>query len=107
MAWEGLGQRLSAAGKNRDRFPNALVTMWCYVTDDAVEADRVVRERVLPVVHRSEDELRARLPIGPPEQFAEKLAAFRAAGVQRVYIWPVTDEVRQLELFMDRVAPLL
>ena len=47
-------------------------------------------------MHRPEDMLRERLPIGPPELFAEKLAAFAKAGVQRVYIWPVADEVRQL-----------
>ena len=47
-------------------------------------------------MHRPEEMLRERLPIGPPELFAEKLAAFADAGVQRVYIWPVADELRQL-----------
>ena len=51
--------------------------------------------------------LRERLPVGPAEAFAEKLAAFRDAGVQRVFIWPVADERRQLELFVERVVPLL
>jgi len=26
------------------------------------------------------------------------------AGAQRIFIWPVADEERQLELFMERVA---
>ena len=44
---------------------------------------------------------------GHVRSFAEKLAAFRDAGVQRVYIWPVHDERRQLELFAEEVVPLL
>jgi alkanesulfonate monooxygenase SsuD/methylene tetrahydromethanopterin reductase-like flavin-dependent oxidoreductase (luciferase family) len=48
--------------------------------------------------------LRDRLPVGSPERFAEKLLAYRDAGVQRVFIWPVTDELRQLELFQDKVC---
>ncbi len=29
------------------------------------------------------------------------------AGVQRVLVWPVTDEERQLELFCEQVIPLV
>jgi alkanesulfonate monooxygenase SsuD/methylene tetrahydromethanopterin reductase-like flavin-dependent oxidoreductase (luciferase family) len=81
--------------------------MWCYVTESRSEADAVLRERVAPVVHRPEEVLRERLPIGSAAAFAEKLDAFRNAGVQRVLIWPVADERRQLELFVDKVVPLL
>ena len=62
---------------------------------------------VMPTVHRPEDVLRERLPIGPPELFAEKLTAFAKAGVQRVFIWPVADEVHQLERFWNEVRPLV
>jgi alkanesulfonate monooxygenase SsuD/methylene tetrahydromethanopterin reductase-like flavin-dependent oxidoreductase (luciferase family) len=58
-------------------------------------------------VHRPEATLRERLPIGSPERFAEKLTAFAEAGVQRVFIWPVADEVRQLERFWNEVRPLV
>ena len=61
----------------------------------------------IPTVHRPEEMLRERLPIGPPELFAEKLTAFAKAGVQRVFIWPVADEVHQLERFWNEVRPLL
>ena len=44
---------------------------------------------------------------GPAAAFADKLCAFRDAGVQQVLIWPVTDEVRQLELFCEHVLPLV
>jgi hypothetical protein len=66
-----------------------------------------VRERLLPTINRPEEVLRERLPVGPAERFAELLAAFDEAGLQQVLIWPVTDEERQLELFWERVVPLL
>jgi hypothetical protein len=69
-AWQALRSKLADHGKTSDTFPNSLVTMWCY-TNDRAEADRILGERVVPNVHRPEDMLRERLPIGPPELFAE------------------------------------
>lgn len=106
-AWETLGELLAAAGKDPATFPNALATMWCYITDDDVEADRVLRERVAPAVHRPEAILRARLAIGAAEQVAEKLVAFAEAGAQRAFIWPIADEKNQLERFAAEVRPAL
>ena len=106
-ACRSLRSLLTDHDKDATTFPNALATMWCYITDDREDADRVLRERVAPVVHRPEDVLRERLPIGPAEHFAEKLTAFADAGVQRVYIWPVADEVHQLERFWNEVRPLV
>jgi hypothetical protein len=45
--------------------------------------------------------------IGPAEECAQKLAAFRDAGAEEVLLWPLADEVRQAELFMSSVAPLV
>ena len=50
--------------------------MWFYITDSRAEADRVMRERMIPTIHRPEEMLRERLPVGPAERFAEKLSAF-------------------------------
>jgi alkanesulfonate monooxygenase SsuD/methylene tetrahydromethanopterin reductase-like flavin-dependent oxidoreductase (luciferase family) len=105
--WATLTAKLPDHGKAADGFPNALATMWCYITEDRAKAERVLNERVVPTVHRPVELLRERLPIGPPELFAEKLTEFAAAGVQRVYIWPVADEVEQLERFWADVRPLL
>jgi alkanesulfonate monooxygenase SsuD/methylene tetrahydromethanopterin reductase-like flavin-dependent oxidoreductase (luciferase family) len=106
-AWASLRAKLAVHGKSADSFPNALATMWCYITDDRAGAERILRERVVPTVHRPEEMLRERLPIGPPELFAEKLTAFAKAGVQRVFIWPVADELHQLERFWNEVRPLV
>ena len=81
--------------------------MWFYITDDRDEADRVMRERIVPTIHRPEEVLRERLPVGPAEAFAEKLSAFADAGVQRVFIWPVADEVEPARAVLESVRPLL
>ena len=106
-AWDRLRMLLPEHGKDPDTFPNGLATMWFHLTSDPAEAERILRERLVPTINRPEDVLRDRLPVGPPEKMAEKLAAFRDAGVQRVLLWPVTEEVRQLELFAEQVQPLL
>jgi alkanesulfonate monooxygenase SsuD/methylene tetrahydromethanopterin reductase-like flavin-dependent oxidoreductase (luciferase family) len=106
-ALQTLGTMLTARAENPASFPNALGTMWFFITDDADEAEHVLRDRVVPAVHRPEELLRERLPIGSAKQFAEKLTAFAKAGVQRVYIWPVADETRQLERFWNEVVPIL
>ena len=105
--WERLGAQLVERGRDAAAFPNAIATMWFYISDDRADTERVLRERVMPVVHRPEELLRERLPIGPAELFAEKLTRFARAGAQRVLIWPVADEQQQLELFCDRVRPLV
>ena len=106
-AWLTLRSLLTDRGRSPEGFPNALATMWCYITDDRTEAERILQERVVPTVHRPEHVLRERLPIGPPDVFAEKLSAFARSGVQRVFIWPVADEVHQLERFWNEVRPLV
>lgn len=102
-----LREHLVTHGKDPKTFPNAIATMWFYISDDRNEAERVFREKIFPTINPPEDVLRERLPIGPPELFAKKLAAYRDAGAKRVLVWPVTDEVAQLEKFREHVVPRL
>lgn len=104
-AWARLQELLSINDNDPEAFPNALATMWFYVTESDAEADRIMQERIVPTIHRPEEVLRERLPVGPADRFAEKLTAFQRAGAQRVFIWPVADEVRQLQIFWDTVRP--
>jgi alkanesulfonate monooxygenase SsuD/methylene tetrahydromethanopterin reductase-like flavin-dependent oxidoreductase (luciferase family) len=104
-ARDRLASYLVDEGKSPDGFANGLATMWFYITDDRSEADAIIHERMVPAVHRPEEVLRARLPIGPANAFAEKLAAFAQSGAQSVMVWPVADERRQLELFWEHVVP--
>ncbi len=81
-----------------DAFPNALVTMWTWITPDARDADRVLREVLAPLLRRDPETLRDQLCVGSPEQCAELLSRYAAAGCERVHLWPLGDEPRQIEL---------
>ncbi len=99
--------QLANFGKDAASFPNALVTMFMYITEDQAEAQRVLSQTLELLLHRPADELRKRLLVGRPDACAEKLAAYKAAGVQRVFVWPVKNEVEQLKIFSNRVVPLV
>jgi len=103
-----LSDSLRLAGRPADRFPNAISTGWLYVTDKKSSAERILRDVLAPMLNRPVDELRAlSLPIGSPEECAERVSAFAAAGAQRLFVWPLRDEVAQLQLFRERVVPLV
>jgi alkanesulfonate monooxygenase SsuD/methylene tetrahydromethanopterin reductase-like flavin-dependent oxidoreductase (luciferase family) len=103
-----LGEALRVEGKQADSFPNAIATTWLYVTEDRNSAERMLTDVLAPMLNRPVDALRSlSLPIGPAEVCAERLAAFASAGAQRLFLWPLRDELRQLELFRERVAPLI
>jgi probable F420-dependent oxidoreductase len=102
-----LAEHLSAAGKDQDTFPNAIATMFFYVTENRAKAEQLIRESLSSALNRPEGRLRQHLLVGPAGECAEKLAAYRAAGANRVFLWPVEDELRQLAVFQERVAPLV
>jgi alkanesulfonate monooxygenase SsuD/methylene tetrahydromethanopterin reductase-like flavin-dependent oxidoreductase (luciferase family) len=103
-----LAGELRAAGKRPDAFPNAIATMWLYVTERPADADRILERVLAPMLGRSVEQLRSlALPIGSAEQCAERLDAYARAGAERIFVWPLADELRQLELFVARVAPLV
>jgi alkanesulfonate monooxygenase SsuD/methylene tetrahydromethanopterin reductase-like flavin-dependent oxidoreductase (luciferase family) len=88
--------------------PNAIATMWLYVTDKRGDADRVLADVLAPMLNRPVEALRdLALPIGSPEQCAERIGAYAEAGAERVFVWPLADGVRQLEAFREKVVPLV
>ena len=106
-AWRQLCEFLVQGGKNPGSFPNALASMWMYVTEQENEAERMLNAVLALALNRPVDELRQRLPIGSAQKCAEKLAPYQDVGVQRIYLWPLANEVKQIEIFMERVAPLI
>jgi probable F420-dependent oxidoreductase len=107
VARRTLAEHLPTAGKDPDQFPNAIATMFFFVTEERATSERIIREVLSPTLNRPEEELRQRLLVGPAEECAKKLADYRAAGAQRIFLWPVEDESRQLATFQERVAPLV
>jgi alkanesulfonate monooxygenase SsuD/methylene tetrahydromethanopterin reductase-like flavin-dependent oxidoreductase (luciferase family) len=104
-ARHSLSEQLDAHGRDPGRFPNALATMWTWITDDARDADRVLREVLAPMLRRDPDALRDQLCIGSAEMCAELLSRYAQAGCQRVYLWPLGDEPQQIELAATAVLP--
>ncbi len=107
---EGLARLVKALAKQgrADPVPNAIATAWMYITEDTRRAERMLVDVLAPLLNRPVEELRAlSLPIGPAEVCAERLAAFAEAGAQRLFVWPLCDEVQQLELFRERVVPMV
>jgi alkanesulfonate monooxygenase SsuD/methylene tetrahydromethanopterin reductase-like flavin-dependent oxidoreductase (luciferase family) len=94
-----------ALGPRAAGFPHGLATAWTYVTDDPREAERMLEAVLAPMLRRSVEEVGALgLPVGTPEQCAERLADYAAAGVRRLFVWPLGDELEQLER-LRAVAP--
>jgi alkanesulfonate monooxygenase SsuD/methylene tetrahydromethanopterin reductase-like flavin-dependent oxidoreductase (luciferase family) len=102
-----LARALEDRGRPRDGFPNALATMWTWVAEDRAEADRVLGEVLAPILGRDPNELGPQLCVGSAEHCAELLSRYAEAGCERVYLWPLGDEPRQLELVAATVAPQL
>jgi alkanesulfonate monooxygenase SsuD/methylene tetrahydromethanopterin reductase-like flavin-dependent oxidoreductase (luciferase family) len=94
----GLEGALEAAGRDPVGFPNALATMWLWITEDRAEAERILADVLGPAVKRDPDYLRPRVCVGSAEHCAELLSRYAEAGLQRAFLWPLGDEARQLEL---------
>jgi alkanesulfonate monooxygenase SsuD/methylene tetrahydromethanopterin reductase-like flavin-dependent oxidoreductase (luciferase family) len=107
QAWVQLCEFLVQSGKNPDLFPNALASMWLYVTEQESEPERMLNEVLAPALNRPVDELKQRLPIGSAQRCAEKLAPYQRVGVQRIYLWPLAKEAEQIKIFMEQVVPLI
>jgi alkanesulfonate monooxygenase SsuD/methylene tetrahydromethanopterin reductase-like flavin-dependent oxidoreductase (luciferase family) len=101
-AYNTTPERFAAAVADLPRLPNAIATTWLYVTEDRRETDRVFDEILAPMLNRPADALRElALPIGPAERCAEVVDAYARAGAERLFVWPLADELRQLELFRE------
>jgi alkanesulfonate monooxygenase SsuD/methylene tetrahydromethanopterin reductase-like flavin-dependent oxidoreductase (luciferase family) len=107
VARTDLAEALEERGREAPGFPNALATMWTWVSKDRAEGDRVLVDVLAPMLRRDPDELRAQVCVGTAEHCAEVLSRYSEAGCERVYLWPLGDEPRQLELVARSVAPQL
>ena len=78
--------------------------MFCYFTRDRAEAKTILAQQVSPALGRSPEELRDRILVCPAEEAVERLTAYRDAGAHLVFLWPVIDEINQLEIIAENRA---
>jgi alkanesulfonate monooxygenase SsuD/methylene tetrahydromethanopterin reductase-like flavin-dependent oxidoreductase (luciferase family) len=100
-----LADELASNGRETTGFPNGLATMWTWVAEDRAESDRMLEQVLAPVLRRDPDELRGRVCIGSAEDCTALLSRYAAAGCERVYLWPLGDERRQIEVLASEVRP--
>ena len=98
-----LTTQLERFGKEPDAFPNAVATMYLHLTDDPAETTSVLQMLVSP--RQAPSDLRDRSLVGPLDDCIQKLRRLQTAGAQEVFVWPIRNEVRQLERFADEVFP--
>src|SRR5205823_13238637 len=102
-----LHQSLHDVGREPGSFPHALGSMFYYLTENRHLAEELLGGVLSPTLNRPAELLRERLPIGTPAECAEKLLKLQAAGVRKIFLWPIEDEVDQLRRFHEQVLPLL
>lgn len=99
-----LDELLAAEDRDPTAFPSTLATVWLYVTDDPAK-ERAVVARLSQMLRRSEEEVARRLPVGSPARCVDLFGRYQAAGVGRVLVWPVGDELEQIERVAADVIP--
>jgi alkanesulfonate monooxygenase SsuD/methylene tetrahydromethanopterin reductase-like flavin-dependent oxidoreductase (luciferase family) len=104
-ARDSLAGKLAERGRDAAGFPNALVTMWTWVSEDRAETDRMLEDVLAPLLKREPDELRGQVCIGPAGHCAELLSRYARAGCEWVQLWPLGEERRQIERVAAEVMP--
>ncbi len=99
-----LDRELERQGRSAG-LPNALATMWTWITEDRSEAERILADVLGPAVKRDPDYLRPRVCVGSVGHCLDLLSRYADAGLERVFLWPLGDEQRQLELVAERLMP--
>jgi len=101
---DALHEALRASGRDERDFPIALATMWMHLTDDKTEAQETL-DSLSTMLKRDRATIADQVLVGPAETCAAKLAEYAKAGVDTVFVWPLTDPAQQLRDFGAQVAP--
>jgi len=103
--WKKLRHYSEELGRDPGSIGNAVVTMFTYLSENREKARQVAKSTLSPALGRPPEELQRLLPIGTPEHCIQKIRRLAEAGVTRVHIWPIQDELDQMEIFSEQVMP--
>ncbi len=105
-AWRTLRESVEEAGRDVSAFSNTMATTWMYITDDPSEANAVY-EQLAAMLRRPMEEVVGRLPIGSAAACADLLGRYQDAGLRRMLMWPLKNEVDQMERLASEVITQL
>jgi alkanesulfonate monooxygenase SsuD/methylene tetrahydromethanopterin reductase-like flavin-dependent oxidoreductase (luciferase family) len=104
--WVTLSGMLEAEGRDPSAFPSTMATTWLYITDDETES-RAAYERLGQMLRRPIEDLAGKLPIGSSAACLDLFRRYRDAGLQRVLVWPMRNEIEQLERLASEIITQL
>ncbi len=102
-----LDELTADAHRSDTRLPGVLATAWMAITPNRTVARDLIEGIVAPVLGRPAEQLRDQLLIGPESLIVDRLSEYAAAGLEHTFIWPVIDEVAQVDRFAERIMPRL
>lgn len=98
---------LADQGKDPDKFPNAVNTMFFHVDTDRARAHKTMGPMVEKVTGQPYDPKSGHYLIGDPEECRELVQRWMEAGTKTVAVWPLVDPVQQTRLFGEQVIDRL
>ena len=101
--WARLQDVLAAEGRDPDRFPNIVATLFFCIDDDPRAAADVIAQRLAPALGRTPAELLPLCAHGTAEHVRERIAAYADAGAQQIHLWPAADPHAQIEALAEAV----
>jgi alkanesulfonate monooxygenase SsuD/methylene tetrahydromethanopterin reductase-like flavin-dependent oxidoreductase (luciferase family) len=92
-----LDEHLVSRGRDPLEVPDALSTGFLHVVDRSRDAQRFLTDRLAPALGRSAEQLRGRVFVGTPDEVVDLVGRYEAAGLRRLLLWPLVDELDQLQ----------
>jgi alkanesulfonate monooxygenase SsuD/methylene tetrahydromethanopterin reductase-like flavin-dependent oxidoreductase (luciferase family) len=102
--WAQLRELLAAEGRDPDAFGNIVATLFFYVADDRRAAERVVAERLAPLLGRPAEDVIPCCAVGTAEQVSERIHEYAEAGARQIHLWPAADPLAQIEALAEVAA---
>lgn len=104
--WEKVAQYARAAGRNSAEIEKAGLTFMA-INDDHPKAVKTVEDYVMRYYGRLRADVANTSLVGSPAAVAERIEAFLSRGLDTLIIGVADPDPRQLELFGEKVLPLV
>jgi probable F420-dependent oxidoreductase len=104
--WEKVAHYARAAGRNPDEIEKAGLTFMA-INDDTASAVKTLEHYVMRYYGRIRADVASTSLVGPAAAVAEQIKAFFSRGLDTLIIGTADPDPKQLDLFAEKVLPLL